>query len=143
MNHFALFRLLLVAVTAYAFWRGDRDTRIVAAVCCIATLASQMILSPVAQRYSDVEAGDVMVDLLTLCAFVAVALQSNRFWPLWVAGLQLTSSTTHLLKAINLSLLPQAYGAATMFWSYPILLILVVGAWRSHRRRVAAGHPCT
>ena len=69
-----------------------------------------------------------------------IALGSSRFWPLWSAGLQLTTLIGHVLKAIKLSLLPQAYGAATMFWSYPILLILVVGAWRADRRRRASGH---
>ncbi|MEO5641420.1 MAG: hypothetical protein ABIQ98_06605 [Sphingomicrobium sp.] len=133
---FLLFRLMLVAVTAFAFWRGDRDTRLAAVICCIATLASQLLLSPVARRYSGVEAGDLAVDLLTLVGFVAVALRSGRFWPLWVSGLQLITSVGHLLKAADWSLLPRAYGAATMFWSIPILLILAVGTWRSHRRKV-------
>lgn len=81
-----------------------------------------------------VEAGDLLVDLLVLSAFVAIALQSDRFWPLWVAGLQLTTSFSHFLRAIDASLIPQAYAAAERFWSYPILIILLVGAWRSDRR---------
>ena len=66
-----------------------------------------------------------------LAGFVAVALRSNRFWPLWVAGLQLTTALGHVLKAIDHDLVPRAYGAALQFWSYPILLILAVGTWRA------------
>jgi hypothetical protein len=68
---------------------------------------------------------------------VVIALRSDRFWPLWVAGLQLTISMSHLLKAIQLDLLPLAYAAAERFWSYPTLIILFIGAWRQHRRQKA------
>ena len=59
---------------------------------------------------------------------------SDRFWPLWVAGLQLIDSMSHLMKAIDADLLPTAYGAAERFWSYPILFILF-------DRRLAAATP--
>jgi hypothetical protein len=78
--------------------------------------------------------GLLVIDAAVLIGFVAVALRSDRFWPLWVAGLQLTTSTAHLMKAIDESLLPIAYGAAIALWSYPILIILAIGTWRSHRR---------
>jgi hypothetical protein len=95
-----------------------------------------LLRAPLHERYMGVEAGDLLVDLLVLSAFVAIALQSDRFWPLWVAGLQLTTSFSHFLRAIDANLIPQAYAAAERFWSYPILIILLVGAWRSHRRLI-------
>jgi cytochrome c-type biogenesis protein CcmH/NrfF len=58
-----------------------------------------------------------------------------------VAGLQLTMSTSHALKAIELDLLPRAYAAAAVFWSYPILLILVIGTWRGHRSQRRSERP--
>jgi hypothetical protein len=93
-----------------------------------------LAISPLHQRYSGVEEGLLLVDLAVLAGFVAVALRSNRFWPLWVAGLQLTTSIGHVLKGVDQELLPRAYGAALQFWSYPILIILAVGTYRSHRR---------
>jgi hypothetical protein len=53
---------------------------------------------------------------------------------LWVAGLQLTTTVSHALKAIEIDLMTQAYAAAARFWVYPIFLIMVVGTWRSHQR---------
>ena len=76
----------------------------------------------------------MFVDLVVVAGFIAVALRSRRFWPLWVAGLQLTTSLGHILKGIDQDLMPRAYGAALQFWSYPILLIVAVGTYRSHRR---------
>jgi hypothetical protein len=125
---------LLALTCLYAFVRGGRDERVVAIVCLAASVITAFVLSPWGQRYSQIEAGELLVDLAVLAAFVLVALRSDRFWPLWVAGLQLTSSLAHLMKGIHIELLPQAYAAATKFWSYPILFLIIIGTWRRHRR---------
>jgi hypothetical protein len=132
-----LYWSLLTLTCGYALTRGRTDERIVALVCIVASIVTAFALSPWRQRYSGVETGELLVDIVTLGAFVFVALRSDRFWPLWIAGLQLTTSMSHMLKAIDLGLVPQAYAAAEKFWSYPILLILAVGTWRNHRRMAA------
>jgi len=38
----------------------------------------------------------------------------------------------------HLDLLPRAYAAALVFWSYPILIIVAIGTWRTHQRRIEA-----
>ncbi len=129
-----IYHLLLVVVAAYAFLRGKSDERLAAAICVVATLATRLVLSPLASRYSGVETGVLIVDLLTLAGFTVIALRTDRFWPLWVAGLQLTTLVAHMLKAVQLELLPYAYATAARFWVYPIFLIIVIGTWRSHRR---------
>jgi hypothetical protein len=136
--HQYVFRALLIASCGYALWRGRSDERIVALVCLVATAASRLAFSPLSVRYTGVETGLLLIDLSVLAAFVFVALKSPRFWPLWVAGLQLTTSMAHLMKAIDESLLPIAYGAAIALWSYPILVILAIGTWRGHQRRKRA-----
>lgn len=130
----ALFFTLLLAICGYALWRGHRDERIVAAACLIATLATRYVISPPGTRYDNIETGLMLVDVGMLITFVFIALRSDRFWPLWVAGLQLTMTMAHVLKAVDLELLPKAYAAAAIFWSYPILLILAVATWRGRRR---------
>ena len=107
----------------------------VASICVLASIASVVVISPLSSRYSGLEAGVFIVDLATLAGFTFVALRSERFWPLWVAGLQLTTLMSHAFKAGRLDLMPQAYAAAARFWVYPIFLILVIGTWRSYRRR--------
>jgi len=129
-----IFGPLLLAVSIYAWLRGGADERAVAATCLAGTVATIFVISPLRQRYAGVEEGLLLVDLAVLAGFITVALRSRRFWPLWVAGLQLTTSIGHILKGVDQDLLPRAYGAALQFWSYPILLILAVGTYRSHRR---------
>jgi len=130
----SIFIPILFVVCLYAWMQGGIDERIVAATCLAGTAATLLVISPLRERYSGVEGGLLLVDLAVLAGFVTVALRSRRFWPLWVAGLQLTTALGHILKGVDQDLLPRAYGAALQFWSYPILLILVVGTFRTHRR---------
>lgn len=136
MPYLNIFHLVLALTCGYALIQGRSDERLVAATCIVASVATRLTISPLMERYSGVELGVFLVDFATFAAFTYVALRTHRFWPLWVAGLQLTTVMSHILKAIDTSLFPIAYAAAGRAWSYPILLILVIGTWRSHRRQI-------
>lgn len=133
-----IFWTLLLLICGYAFLRGRKDERIAAAACLLATVVTVLVIPPITVRYSAPDTTQLAIDLAMLAAFVAIALRSERFWPLWVAGLQLTMTTSHLLKTVNPDLIPEVYYAAAVFWSYPILLIILIGTWRTHRRARAA-----
>ena len=128
------FRILLALVVLYALLRGSRDERHVALICLVGAVLTTLVLSPLAERFESVETPVMLVDLAVLAGFIAVALRSERFWPLWISGLQLTTIMGHVLKEVDLDLLPRAYGAALNFWAYPIVLILAIGTWRTQRR---------
>ena len=128
------FRLLLAFVALYAFWYGRRDERMVGAILVIGVVASHYALSPLHMRFAGLETPVMIVDALVFLGFLWVALISERFWPLWIAGLQLTTMIGHLLKVADTDMFPKAYGAALFFWAYPIVIILWIGTWRSHRR---------
>lgn len=134
MDRLFFYHALLIGACGYALIRGKSDARIVALVFLIGNFATYALRSPLAGSYSTVETGIMAVDVLAFVGFTYAALMSDRFWPLWVSGLQLTTSLGHLLKAFEADLLPMAYAAALRFWSYPILIILAVGVWRSERR---------
>lgn len=128
-----IFLAVLLLTCGYALWRGRSDERIVASICLLAVIATRFAISPLSVRYTGIELGLLIIDLLMLATFVAIALRSERYWPLWVAGLQLTNSMAHLVKAIEFDLMPVAYRAAAIFWSYPILFVLAIGTWRGQR----------
>lgn len=129
-----LFRTLLVLVALYAFLRGRRDEKQAVVILVLGVIATELVLPPPQERFDTIEIELLLVDLAVLGGFVWVALRSSRFWPLWVAGLQLTTILGHLLKVANESLFAKAYAASLVFWVYPMLLILAVGTWRAHRR---------
>jgi hypothetical protein len=134
LPHWIIFWIVLLATCGYALWRGRKYERLAAIIFIAATVVSVAARSPLQGRYAEIEASDLIVDTVVLIAVVAIALASDRFWPLWAAGLQLVDSMSHMLKAIDADLVPAVYGAAERFWSYPILLVLFIGAWRQHRR---------
>lgn len=129
-----LFRILLALVALYALLRGKRDEQHVGIIFVIGVVASELVLPPIHERYAGVETNLMLVDLAVFAGFLLVALRSDRFWPLWIAGLQLTAILGHILKMVDVHLFAQAYAAALFFWAYPMLLILAIGTWRSHRR---------
>lgn len=132
------FRILLAIVAVYAFVRGSRDERQIGVVLVVGVIATTLALSPVNKRFSGLESSVMIVDIIVFAGFLWVALRSERFWPLWIAGLQLTTILGHVLKAVDVHLFSRAYGAALMFWGYPIVLILAIGTWRGQRRQLRA-----
>ena len=129
-----LFRVLLVLVALYALLRGKRDERQVGLIFAIGVIATELVLPPARERFASVETRLMFVDLAVFVGFLWVALRSERFWPLWMAGLQLTAILGHVLKAIDVELFARAYAAALVFWAYPMLLVLAIGTWRNQRR---------
>lgn len=129
-----LFRILLAIVALYAFLRGRRDERQMGLVLVCGVIATHLVISPLHGRFDELETPVMIVDLAVFAGFLFVALRSERFWPLWIAGLQLTTIFGHLMKILDADLFRWAYGAALAFWSYPIVLILAIGTWRGHRR---------
>lgn len=132
-----IFYALLFGSCSYALLKGTREAQIVAVVTLVATFATLILVS----RYAAVEIGVFTVDMLVLLAFIAVALKSDRFWPLWIAGLHLTTTFGHALRALEDQMVPIAYAVSLRFWSYPIQIILIVAVWRSQRRELLAGTP--
>jgi hypothetical protein len=131
-----IFWTLLLLSCGYALWRGRKYEQLSAVIFITASIASVLARSPIDERYLGVEISDLMIDSFVIISMLVIALRSDRFWPLWVAGLQITIGMSHLLKAIQPDLLPLAYAAAGRFWSYPTLIILFIATWRQHRRRV-------
>jgi hypothetical protein len=126
---------LLLLCWAYSFLRGGAPERIGTTILLIGSLLTLATISAQGANYRSVELGVFLVDLATLVAFAALALRAERFWPAWIAALQLLGTSGHVIKFVDPGLLPRAYAVAAIFWSYPMLLLLVLGTYR-HRRRL-------
>lgn len=134
-----LYWLILLAIVVYAFRRGAMDERIAAMTCLGGTLATMLVNGSQIVMYDNIETGVLIVDFVAFGIFVGIALKSARFWPLWVAGFQLSSTLAHFLRVFDADMIPHVYAAAERFWIYPIFLAIVVGIWRANRHTGA--HP--
>lgn len=140
MLRVAFFYLLLASVVVLAIWRGQRDERLAAVTCVIGTALTVHAGDALPIRFSNFDHLAFIVDVGVFFAFLAIALRSERYWPLWVAGLQLTAISIHPMMIISPDMSAKVFGVGLAFWSYPILILIAVGSWRTQlvgRWRVA------
>jgi hypothetical protein len=133
------FDSILLSGCGYAFWRGGPPERLGATIFVAAVVLTRVAISGAGTRYSSVEVGVFVVDLLTLAALLALALFSNRLWPLWVTALHIIGTTGHAVRLVDPTLIRWAYAFVLAFWSYPMLLLLVLGTWNHQRRKARFG----
>ena len=124
-----------MAATVYAFWRGGAPERLTGLSLLLAALATRMFHVLGAGRFIDVEIGIMTVDIILLGVMIAITLHADRFWPAWVTALHALGTGAHLAKAINPDVIRLAYAVLSVVWSYPIVLLLIIGTMR-HSRRV-------
>lgn len=134
------FSAALLTGVGYAWIKGGAPERIVGISFLIAFTLSLALQQPFAVRYLSVEWGVLAVDLALLAILVAVALYSDRFWPLWVAALHGLSTGGHIVRSMEHGIEPVAYAILLASWSYPMLMLLVLGTHRHARRAQAQGY---
>ncbi len=135
MVRWLAFNLLLFGCCGYALRRGGPPERLGGLIFLLAAALTVLGASPFGIRFQHVELGILLVDAAVLYAFIVLAIRSERFWPIWVAGLQTVEVFTHFARLVTPGIIPPAYGEAVALWSYPTLVLLAIGTWR-HRRRL-------
>lgn len=136
MLHKLLYFGLLALCCGYALARGGTPERLGAIILLIASVLTPLMRSWNMARFQGLEPSILALDLVALAAFVALALRANRFWPLWIAAIQLLGCTGHIAKALNPAIDPWAYYVMVALGGYPMCLIIAI-ATRRHRRRMA------
>lgn len=130
-----LYYLLLVLCWMYALLRGGLPERAGASILAIGSVLTVAAVSSLEHRYVSIEFGVFLVDVATLLAFLILALRADRYWPLWIAALQLIGLAGHGVKLMDPDVIRRAYAFAMQFWGYPMLLLIVLGThW--HQRRL-------
>lgn len=125
--------LILLACAIYCLWRGGWTERVGVVLAVAAS-----VLSRLAQLMSDTawiapQIGIACIDVVMLSALVALALTSDRFWPIWASSFHLVGLSTHLAKAVDTQIVPLAYSLLSGFWGYPVLGLMVLGSYQHHR----------
>src|SRR5690606_5524524 len=129
-----------VFVCGYALIRGGPDERLTGAVLLVAYLAA-----PYLQNRVDWQApqyGLMVSDVLLAGYFVWLALRSDRYWPIWAAGVQLLTLFAWLAFVFE----PGVRALMIVFnlIGYLILGALLVGVngWRTRLNAASApgGH---
>jgi hypothetical protein len=131
-----VFNLLLFGCLFYAWLRGGGPEKAAATILAVGSLVTPVFGSDFAVRFSSVEVGVLVVDIVVLAGLLLVALCAERLWPLWVVALHIVGMAAHGVRMVDPTIMRWAYGFAIAFWSYPMLLLVIVGTWR-HQQRLA------
>lgn len=130
-----IFWLLLFGCFLYALLRGGWPERVAASTFVAGSFLTAMLGSALPERFVSVEVGILIVDVIGLGIFVALALLTDRYWPIWIASLQLLAVLAHVAKLVDPDMLRNGYGFIMAVWSYPQLLAIALGTRAHHRSR--------
>lgn len=72
-------------------------------------------------------------------AWIAVALNANRMYPMLIAALQLLAISAHLVRGLIETIAPVAYALMVVAPSWLQLIVLAIGVVRHVRRRKRYG----
>jgi hypothetical protein len=130
----SLFYPLLLACCGYAFLRGGPPERTCAILMLVGTLMTVWATPPIGQRFAHLELTIFIVDVGLFVGFLGIALFAQRYWPMWMASMQLVAVASHSTSLLVKTPLPWAYAVAIAFWSYPMLVMLAWGTARHCER---------
>lgn len=123
---------------ALAIWRwgAGPERRLIAVF--IATMVVPIYffqaLKPGHPAFSGFAGLYVVIDLVAGFAFVWIALQANRNYPLWIAAFQLVAIASHVVKPMVDAMSPIAYAVMVVGPSY-CQLLLIFGGFVRHIQR--------
>ncbi|WP_225205962.1 hypothetical protein [Novosphingobium huizhouense] len=137
-----LFWLMLLANMASAAIFGRALERIFAGTLCLISVA---VLAASAYVAPAVLAGiGIASDGAILLLAWAVALRSDRYWPLWFAAMQSLAIVTQLVSALAVAVPHLVFTNLAAVWSLPALLLMTWGTiadWRARRAPPERGKP--
>ncbi len=137
MDRVWIFYAVQLAASVFALWRGGAPERLLGLALLLAAVSTQVLQDDMAIRFAGVELDVLLVDLALLGVMLAITLHADRFWPAWATALHLLGTGAHLARAISPDVIRLTYAVLAAAWSYPIVLLLVIGTVR-HASRIRA-----
>jgi len=122
------FWLLTLASSAYASIMGGRDGRAVAAIMIGASIATLVAQNNAA--WSHTQNMVLVVDSGMFLLLYALAMRSDRYWPIWIAAFQLATVSSHIATIPLGEVSARIYQMIATVWVIPLQLTLVFGIWK-------------
>ncbi|WP_296615761.1 hypothetical protein [Sphingomonas sp.] len=81
------------------------------------------------------------LDVLPVAAFTLVALQSDRWIAVWLAGFQLTAVLAQAMALTAPGYVPALFSLLHAYWPFGLAMTLAIGVVIDRRRGIADDHP--
>jgi hypothetical protein len=121
---------MMVASCSYAVLFGGWEGKCMATVIAIAALVTAFWDISPGLRGSYVDLAPLSINLATLIAMYLIAAYSWRWWPLWVAAIQLNIAVAHLAALFSPPLSTLLSQGPEGCWALPGLALMVLGIFR-------------
>jgi hypothetical protein len=121
-----IFMSLVALSCGVAALLGGRDGRWLALLYILAIIGTHYARLAV-PSWGSTHLPVLLVDMALLVGLVAVALNSDRYWTIWVAGLHVLTVASHASVWFVGSFDPRAYFIMESIWSPLKLVVLLVG----------------
>ena len=115
---------LMALVCGAAAWRGGWEERTTAMAFMIAWMTTLLGRD---QAWIGTQWGTLAVDAVLLGFLVAVAMRSDKYWPLFAAGFQLLAVVTHVARIVDAQVGAWAYATAAVIFSQLTVFALAAG----------------
>lgn len=134
--------VVVVGLVVMAFLRGAAPERWCASILLAAIVLARM-QQVVASEFRTIwglsgfvtdDLAYLVIDLTTFITLATVAMQANRKYPLWMAGVQLTALLTHIADRTTQIVPPLAYAIINLSTFYLAIIFLAAGIVAHVRR---------
>jgi hypothetical protein len=134
--------IFLLLSSGVALWMGGWPERAAAIAMVTAWFASAVLLARI--QLWGLEAEVMIVDVALFVVILAIALKSDRWWPLWAAGFLGLVVLVHFAVILDPRIWGRAYFVASNIFSYLTMLALLTGSLSRRRLRTPdAASPLT
>jgi hypothetical protein len=121
---------LTVSVCAGAFWKGGREEQL-AAGGLLLSFALTVALRD--RSWAGIQWSAFVADICLLILLTAIALRTERYWPMAAAAFQLLCVVTHLARLVDPGVRAWAYATGQVIWSQLLVVAIGVGVWNAWR----------
>jgi hypothetical protein len=122
-----LVQVLILFTLAVLALRRRETVEIFGVAIMVAMFAASPVYASLASGphpLDSIDPGAFLIDVVTLILMLALALKSERWWTLWLAGAQLIAVLSHLVRLMDGEYAPLAYALMMRAPSWIQLLIL-------------------
>lgn len=128
--------LIINAILLLAYWRGAQPEKQVSIVFFIGFYVGYAVRFIRGRPdFVFLDYGLFFVDAVLLAIFISVALRANRWWPIWVASLQIIPVTGHFIKLLDIDGLSVVYWGMLDIPDYSQIVVILMGI-HTHQKRL-------
>ena len=119
-----LYWIMTLCCCLYTIAEGGSTGRVGASLMLFKTVGG-FCTSLLDQSWSHILYPVLALDLICLIAFLALALRSDRYWPLWASGCAFAIVAVHFASMLNTAVDPRIYHGLRSLWAIPMQLFMV------------------